>query len=200
MNVGFTVWLTGLPSSGKTTVSRLVEQALRDRSLNVEVLDGDVVRRHLSQGLGFSRADRDANIERIAFVCQLLTRNGVAAIAAAISPYRATREQARKSIGGFVEVFVKCPVEVCTQRDIKGLYKKALAGEIQNFTGVNDPYEEPLSPEVVIETDKETPDESAGKIIVALEELGYIPQVVRVYSREDEEKIKRRLDALGYLG
>ena len=159
-----------------------------------------MVRRHLSHGLGFSRADRDANIERIAFVCKLLTRNGVAAIAAAISPYRETREKARKSIGRFVEVFVKCPVEVCMQRDIKGLYKKALAGEIQNFTGVNDPYEEPLNPEVVVESDKEPAEQSAGKIMAVLEELGFIPRAARVYSKEDEEKIKRRLDALGYLG
>ena len=199
---GFTIWFTGLSGAGKTTVSRLVQDRLRERGImNVEVLDGDVVRTNLSKGLGFSKEDRDTNIKRIAFVCNLLTRNGVPNIAAAISPYREVRDYARKEIKNFVEVFVKCPLEVLVQRDVKGLYKKALAGELPNFTGVSDPYEEPLNPEVLIESDKETPEQSADKIIAKLEELGYLPPVPKqdVYSEEEEAKIKKRLEDLGYL-
>src|SRR6266851_9868514 len=153
---GVTIWFTGLPSAGKSTLAQAVEQRLRTRGRSVEVLDGDVVRTHLSKGLGFSRADRDTNIKRIAFVCALLTRNGVISIAAAISPYRETRAWACQEIGNFVEVYVKCPVEVCRERDVKGLYKLADEGKLKNFTGVDDPYEEPEYPELVIETDKET--------------------------------------------
>ena len=199
---GFTIWFTGLSGAGKTTVSRLVQDRLRERGImNVEVLDGDVVRTNLSKGLGFSKEDRDTNIKRIAFVCNLLTRNGVPNIAAAISPYREVRDYARKEIKNFVEVYVKCSLEVLVQRDVKGLYKKALAGELPNFTGVSDPYEEPLNPEVVIESDKETPEQSADKIIAKLEELGYLPPVPKqdVYSEEEEAKIKKRLEDLGYL-
>ena len=199
---GFTIWFTGLSGAGKTTVSRLVQDRLRERGImNVEVLDGDVVRTNLSKGLGFSKEDRDINIKRIAFVCNLLTRNGIPNIAAAISPYREVRDYARKEIQNFVEVFVKCPLEVLVQRDVKGLYKKALAGELPNFTGVSDPYEEPLNPEVLIESDKETPEQSADKIIAKLEELGYLPPVPKqdVYSAEEEAKIKKRLEDLGYL-
>jgi adenylylsulfate kinase len=199
---GFTIWFTGLSGSGKTTVSRLVQDRLRERGImNVEVLDGDVVRTNLSKGLGFSKEDRDINIKRIAFVCNLLTRNGVPNIAAAISPYREVRDYARKEIKNFVEVYVKCPLEVLVQRDVKGLYKKALAGEIANFTGVSDPYEEPLNPEVLIESDKEIPEQSADKIIAKLEELAYLPPVPKqdVYSEEEEAKIKKRLEDLGYL-
>ena len=199
---GFTIWFTGLSGAGKTTVSRLVQDRLRERGImNVEVLDGDVVRTNLSKGLGFSKEDRDINIKRIAFVCNLLTRNGVPNIAAAISPYREVRDYARKEIKNFVEVYVKCPLEVLVQRDVKGLYKKALAGELPNFTGVSDPYEEPLNPEVLIESDKETPEQSADKIIAKLEELGYLHPVPKqgVYSEEEEAKIKKRLEDLGYL-
>jgi len=199
---GFTIWFTGLSGAGKTTVSRLVQDRLRERGImNVEVLDGDVVRTNLSKGLGFSKEDRDINIKRIAFVCNLLTRNGIPNIAAAISPYREVRDYARKEIKNFVEVFVKCPLEVLVQRDVKGLYKKALAGELPNFTGVSDPYEEPLNPEVLIESDKETPEQSADKIIAKLEELGYLHPVPKqgVYSEEEEAKIKKRLEDLGYL-
>jgi adenylylsulfate kinase len=199
---GFTIWFTGLSGAGKTTVSRLVQDRLRERGImNVEVLDGDVVRTNLSKGLGFSKEDRDINIKRIAFVCNLLTRNGIPNIAAAISPYREVRDYARKEIKNFVEVYVKCPLEVLVQRDVKGLYKKALAGELPNFTGVSDPYEEPLNPEVLIESDKETPEQSADKIIAKLEELGYLPPVPKqdVYSEEEEAKIKKRLEDLGYL-
>jgi adenylyl-sulfate kinase len=171
---GFTVWFTGLSGAGKTTVSRLVERELRARGCKVEVLDGDVVRENLSKGLGFSKEDRDTNIRRIGFVCELLTSNDVVAIAAAISPYREIRDENRQRVGGrFVEVFATCPIDVLADRDVKGLYKKALRGEIKNFTGVNDPYEEPLHPEVVFESDKETPEQSAAKVMAKLEELGY---------------------------
>ncbi len=171
---GFTLWFTGLSGAGKTTISRIVREELLRRGRNVEVLDGDEVRENLSKGLGFSKEDRDTNIKRIGYVAKLLTRNGVAVITAAISPYRETRDYVRREIGNFVEVYVKCPIEVCIQRDVKGLYKKALAGEIKQFTGVSDPYEEPLNPEVVVETDRETPEESAAKVIRRLEELGYL--------------------------
>jgi len=171
---GVTVWFTGLSGAGKTTIAHKLEQVLRERGRNVEILDGDVVRTHLSKGLGFSKEDRDINIRRIGFVCHLLSRNGVIAIAAAISPYRDIRNEVREMAGDFVEVYAKCPIEVLTERDVKGLYKKALAGEIKNFTGVSDPYEEPLDPEVVIETDKESEDESLAKLVAKLEELGYL--------------------------
>jgi len=173
-DTGFTIWFTGLSGSGKTTVARLVETALRERGLRVEVLDGDVVRTNLSKGLGFSKEDRDTNIRRIGFVCQLLSRNGVVAIAAAISPYRAVRDEVRGQIGRFVEVYAHCPVEVCQERDPKGLYQRAIAGEIENFTGISDPYEPPLNPELVLETHRETPEESAARVLAKLEELGYI--------------------------
>ena len=174
MPKGFTIWFTGLPCSGKTTVSELVAEKIRNQGRNVEILDGDVVRTHLSRGLGFSKEDRDINIRRIGFVCQLLTRNGVATIAAVVSPYREVRDHNRREIGNFVEVYAKCPLEVCMERDVKGMYKKALAGEIKDFTGVSDPYEEPLNPEVILETDQETSQESARKVIARLEELGYL--------------------------
>ncbi|RMD92683.1 MAG: adenylyl-sulfate kinase [Calditrichaeota bacterium] len=171
---GFTVWFTGLPSSGKSTLANMLARVLRDMGRKVEILDGDVVRTNLSKGLGFSREDRDINIRRIGFVCHLLSRNGVVAISAAISPYRSTRDENRKLIGNFVEVYVKCPLEECIKRDVKGLYKKALSGEIQQFTGISDPYEEPLNPEVVVESDKESPEESLNKILDKLVQLGYL--------------------------
>ena len=171
---GFTLWFTGLSGSGKTTASRIVEKELRARGHKVEMLDGDVVRENLSKGLTFSKEDRDINIRRIGFVCEILTRNDVIAITAAISPYRAVRDENRTRIGRFVEVYAKCPIEVLAERDVKGLYKKALAGEIKNFTGIDDPYEEPMNPEIVIESDKETPEQSAQRIIARLEEMGYL--------------------------
>ncbi len=173
---GCTVWFTGLSGAGKSTVSSLIEAELRRRELRVEVLDGDVIRTHLSKGLGFSKADRDTNIRRIGWVCEVLSRNGVVAIAAAISPYREIRDEVRGKVGRFVEVYMECPVPILAERDVKGLYKKALAGEIKNFTGVDDPYEPPLNPEVVCHTDgRETPQQSAAKVIGELEKLGYIP-------------------------
>lgn len=171
---GVTIWFTGLPSSGKSTVARILERKFRQWGLRCELLDGDVVRTNLSKGLGFSREDRDANIKRIGFVCHLLTRNDIIAIGSAISPFREARDYNRRLIGNFVEVYVKCSVEECEKRDVKGLYKKARAGEITGFTGVDDPYEEPLNPEVICETDKEIPEESAEKVIKKLEELGYL--------------------------
>jgi adenylyl-sulfate kinase len=173
---GFTLWFTGLSGSGKSTISQLVADELRRRGLRVEVLDGDVVRTHLSKGLGFSKEDRDINIRRIGWVCEVLSRNGVAAIGAAISPYRDIRDEIRAKTGRFVEVYVECSIEKLTERDVKGLYQKALNGEIKNFTGVSDPYEPPLNPEVVCHTDgRETPEQSAAKVLAKLESLGYVP-------------------------
>lgn len=166
--------MTGLSGAGKSTLSQVIEGRLKERGLKVEVLDGDVVRTHLSKGLGFSREDRDTNIKRIAFVCSLLTRNGVVCISAAISPYREARAWARREVVRFVEVNIKCPIEICRQRDVKGLYKLADEGKIKNFTGVDDPYEEPEYPELVVETDKETVEESATYILAKLTELGYL--------------------------
>ena len=171
---GFTLWFTGLSGAGKSTLSRIIEQRLRKCGARVEVLDGDVVRTNLSKGLGFSKEDRDTNIRRIGFVCDLLSRNGVVAIAAAISPYREIREEIRRKITNFVEVYVECPIEVLTKRDVKGLYRKALAGEIQHFTGISDPYEPPENPDVVVHTDRESPEESADKIWAKLKQLGLI--------------------------
>ena len=171
---GVTVWFTGLPSSGKSTVARILERQFLKWHLPAELLDGDVVRTHLSKGLGFSREDRETNIKRIGFVCHLLTRHGILAIASAISPAREVREYNRKMIGSFIEVYVKASVEECEKRDVKGLYKKARAGEIKGFTGVDDPYEEPLNPEVLCETATEKPGESAEKVLRRLQELGYL--------------------------
>jgi len=173
-NTGFTLWFTGLSGAGKSTLSEAIEKRLQQHGRNVEILDGDIVRTHLSKGLGFSREDRDTNIKRIAFVCSLLTRNGVVCISAAIAPYREARDWARHEIGNFVEVYVKCPIDVCRQRDVKGLYKLVDEGKLKGFTGVDDPYEEPEHPELIIETDKETLDESVTHILNKLVELGYL--------------------------
>lgn len=174
---GATIWFTGLPSSGKSTIARILERRFRQNGIKCELLDGDVVRTNLSKGLGFSREDRDANIKRIGFVAHLLTRNDVMAVASAISPFREARDSNRRLIGNFVEAYVKCSVEECEKRDVKGLFKKARAGEIKGFTGVDDPYEEPLNPEVVCDTEKESPEESAEKVIRKLAELGYLQEV-----------------------
>ncbi len=198
---GFTLWFTGLSGSGKTTLARGVEMILRQRDMKVEVLDGDIIRQNLSRGLGFSKADRDTNIKRIGFVCKLLTRNGVVAIASAISPYREVRQLVRKDIGAFVLVYVKCPVDVLIRRDVKGLYEKALSGEIANFTGISDPYQEPHHPDIVVDTSVETPQESIAKIIGKLEELEYIPQKAdnAAYSEDEERQVAERLRDLGYV-
>ena len=198
---GFTVWFTGLSGSGKTALALRLEEVLRERGLKVERLDGDIVRKSLTRDLGFSKEDRDKNIERVTFVAKLLTRNGVAVLCSFISPYRERRARSRAEIGNFVEVYCKASLDALIERDVKGLYKKALAGEIQNFTGVSDPYEEPENPEVIVETDKETVEESLAKIVHKLEELGYVPPVEAddAYSAEEEEEVEARLRALGYL-
>jgi adenylylsulfate kinase len=178
---GFVLWLTGLSGAGKTTLAARLAPELRARGLRVEVLDGDEVRTNLSKGLGFSREDRDTNIRRIGFVARLLARNGVGVITAAISPYADVREEVRRAVedegAGFVEVYVECPVEVLAERDVKGLYRKALAGEIKEFTGVSDPYEAPRAPEVVVRTDAETVETSAAGILFELETRGLIPVI-----------------------
>ncbi|MCF6155048.1 MAG: adenylyl-sulfate kinase [Candidatus Brocadia sp.] len=202
MNKGFTVWFTGSSGSGKSAISQLLGKKLKEWGRNVEILDGDVVRTNLCQGLDFRKQDQDIYAQRIAFVCKLLTRNGVAVISVAISPYQESRENARKEIGNFVEVYTKCPTEVCAQRDVEGMHQKALKGEIQDFPGASDPYEEPLKPDLVVETDKETAEESTNKIINKLIELGYLNpkgSVTHVYSSEEEDKIKERLSRLGYI-
>ena len=178
---GFTLWFTGLSGAGKTTLAGVLEQEMRARGLAVEVLDGDEIRTNLSKGLGFSKEDRDTNIRRIGYVCRLLSRNGVAAISAAISPYREVRDEVRLLIEAdgaeFIEVFVKCPIEVLAERDVKGLYRKALAGELKGFTGVSDPYEEPLAAEVVIESNRESVEFSVSKILRELEQRQLVPEI-----------------------
>jgi adenylyl-sulfate kinase len=171
---GFTLWLTGMSGAGKTTISSLLERWFRERGASVERLDGDAVRKHHSKGLGFSREDRDENVRRIGYIAELLSRNRVIAIVAAISPYRAIGQELRISIGSFIEIHVDCPLEVLIARDAKGLYQKALRGEIGHFTGISDPYEPPLSPELAIDTSTETPEESATRVWNKLQEMGLI--------------------------
>lgn len=171
---GFTLWFTGLPCSGKSTIADAVAKELREKGLKAERLDADIIRRHLWRELGYSKEDRDENIRRVTFLAKLLTKNGIAVLASFVSPYRELRAHARKEIGDFVEVYVKCPLEVCMERDTRGMYKKALAGEIENFTGISDPYEEPLDAEVMIESDKEPLRESVAKVMAKLRELGYL--------------------------
>lgn len=173
---GVTVWFTGLSGAGKTTICQAVEKELRAQGHQIEVLDGDIVRENLTKGLGFSKEDRDENIRRIGFVAHLLTRNGVIVLVSAISPYRAIREEVRQKIGDFVEVYVSTPLEVCEARDVKGLYKRARAGQIKQFTGIDDPYEPPINPEVDCKTQQETPEESVNKVLTCLEQLGYLSQ------------------------
>jgi adenylyl-sulfate kinase len=175
MMQGFTVWLTGLSGAGKTTIAVELERHLLARGLRIERLDGDTVRQGLTRDLGFSKEDRDKNIERVTFVAKLLSRNGIGVIAAFISPYRQARAQARQETTHFIEVFVDAPLEVCAARDVKGLYARAFAGELQNFTGVNDPYEAPESPELTLHTERETIDESVAAVIAYLEARGLIP-------------------------
>ena len=174
LDKGVTIWFTGLSGAGKSTLAEALAQHLKAREQRIEILDGDAVRTHLSKGLGFSREDRDTNIKRIAFVCSLLTRNGVVCISAAIAPYRESREWARREIGNFVEVYVKCPLEVCRQRDVKGLYKLVDEGKIQYFTGVDDPYEEPEYPDLVVETHKQSVEEGVARILAKLAASGYL--------------------------
>lgn len=175
---GVTIWFTGLSGSGKSTITNALAEKLRARNAKFEVLDGDIVRTNLTKGLGFSKEDRDENIRRIGFVSHLLTRNGVIVLVSAISPYRAVRDEVRDRIGDFIEVYVSAPLEICEDRDVKGLYKRARAGEIKQFTGIDDPYEAPLNPEVNCETHKESLEESVNKVIAKLEELGYFSSEV----------------------
>lgn len=177
---GVTIWFTGLSGAGKTTISEQVAIKLKEQGYKLEVLDGDIVRTNLTKGLGFSKEDRDENIRRIGFVSNLLTRNGVIVIVSAISPYRDIREEVRGKIGNFVEVFVNAPLNVCEDRDVKGLYKKARSGEIKLFTGISDPYEAPLNPEIECRTDLEELDESVNKVFAGLEKLGYLRQTAVV--------------------
>ena len=195
---GFTLWLTGLSGAGKTTLAGALEREMRARGLAVEVLDGDEIRTNLSKGLGFSKEDRDTNIRRIGYVCRLLSRNDVAAISAAISPYREVRDEVRRLIeadgAAFIEVYVRCPIEILAERDVKGLYKKALAGELTGFTGVSDPYEEPLAPEVVIESNRDAVEFSVTKILRELERR----QLLREVETDGHSTpIRRALDAEG---
>lgn len=176
MSKAFTLWFTGLSGAGKSTLSSVIFQELKKRDIKVELLDGDEVRTNLSKGLTFSKEDRDINVKRIGYVCHLLTRNDVWAISAAISPYRSIRDEVRKMVGNFIEIYVECSIEKLAERDVKGLYKKALAGEIKNFTGVSDPYEAPLNPEITVSSEKETVAESVQKIMSYLENHHYIPK------------------------
>jgi adenylylsulfate kinase len=179
---GFTIWFTGLSGAGKSTIANVVGPELEERGLLVEYLDGDVVRTHLSKGLGFSKEDRDTNIERIGWVASRLTRHGAAVLVSAISPYAETRQKARAMVdehGSFIEVYVEASVDACAERDVKGLYAKAFSGEIKEFTGVSDPYEPPTDPELVLHTEEETPTDSAERVLAKLAELGLVEQAVR---------------------
>jgi adenylylsulfate kinase len=190
---GFTIWFTGLPCSGKSTISVLLAEIIRKERGMVEIMDGDVVRTNLSKGLGFSREDRETNLNRIAFVCNLLSRNGVPVIAAAISPFENCRTWARDLIGdNYIEVYARCPIEKCIERDVKGMYKKALAGEIKGFTGIDDPFDEPTDPEVICDTDQETAEESTAKIVKYLRERGFLPAKAGANGSGDKAKVKAR--------
>lgn len=180
MSEGFVVWLTGLPCCGKTTIARKLESAFRDAEMKVEVLDGDEVRTNLSAGAGFSKEERRKHALRVAYVSKLLSRNDIAVIVALISPYNSFRQHVRETVTNFVEVFVSCPVEVCIERDVKGMYEKALAGEIKEFTGIDDPYEEPENPEVTIHSENESPDDSVNRVLDWLKERGLVDGSVTV--------------------
>lgn len=202
MEKGFTIWYTGLSGAGKSTNSYRVYMELKRRGLKAELLDGDIIRTNFSQGLGFSKNDRDVNIRRIGFVSYLLNRNDIISIVAAISPYRETRRLNRELLGDYVEVFCDCPLDVLERRDTKGLYKKALSGEIANFTGISDPYERPENPEIILKTAEESEDESFEKVLLYLESKGYIlPESecnVCDYSEKEEKKNKEHLITLGF--
>ncbi len=198
MTKGYTIWFTGLSGSGKSALANRIAKIVQSRGLTAEVIDGDVIRRSVSKGLGFSKEDRDENIRRVGHLCSYLTATDRVAVAACISPYRSIRDRNRELIGNFVEVYCDCPVEECAKRDPKGLYAKAFAGEIKGFTGVDDPYEAPENPEVVVKTDTETIEQSLEKITHKLEELDYLPRENDI-DPEEEEKIKKRLADLGYL-
>ncbi|MEN3043665.1 MAG: adenylyl-sulfate kinase [Candidatus Hydrothermales bacterium] len=198
---GFCVWLTGLPCSGKSTIAKKLAEILSERNEDVEILDGDIVRTFLNKDLGFTREDRIENMRRVSVLSELLTKHGVNVIVALVSPYREGRQKARELLPKFVEVYVKASLETCEKRDVKGMYRKAREGIIKNFTGIDDPYEEPLNPEVICDTEKETVSESVNKILKFLEENGFIEKIEeeRGYTEEEEEEIKKRLEDLGYI-
>lgn len=198
-NHGAVVWFTGLPSSGKSTIAHAVYSQLLERGLAVELLDGSEVRESLSRGLGFSREDREENVRRIGYVAKLLSRNGVIAICAAVSPFRATRDEVRRNTTNFLEVFVDCPVAVAEARDPDGMYARARRGEIEEFTGVNAPYEPPDAPEVHIHADRESVADAAWRVLRTLEMIGIIPSAPARASTQQEDDIRRRLASLGYL-
>jgi adenylylsulfate kinase len=195
--MAFFLWFTGVPASGKSTIAKEVERMLEERGIPVENLDADEVRANLSPDLGYTERDRDINTKRLAFLGSLLERHGVCAIVAAVSSLQRFRDRGREMSRNFIEIYVKCPVDVCMERDPKGLYAKAQRGEVNDIAGLHQPYEAPVNPEVICETDRETLEESAHKVIVKLEELGLLPP--ENYTFEDEEKIKERLRNLGYL-
>ncbi len=203
MDKGVFIWFTGVPASGKSTIARGVEKALRERGVKVENLDADEIRANLSPDLGYTAKDRDTNTKRLAFMGKMLTRNGVSAIVAAVSPLREHRDRARRMVDNFVEVWVKASLEECKKRDPKGLYKRAERGEINDIAGWHMPFEEPEKAEVVLETDKESVEQSVAKVLLTLETIGYIPKggsgEDKPYSDEDEEKVKERLRGLGYI-
>jgi adenylylsulfate kinase len=198
MASGITVWFTGIPASGKSAIARAARDVLTRRGLPVELLDGPEVRQSLSRGLGFTREDREENVRRIGYVAKLLSRNGVIAICAAVSPYRATRNEIRAHVTNFIEVYVECPLEVAESRDTDGLYAQARAGIIEDFTGISDPYEPPEKPEVHIHSDREPIEQSAAKVVKTLELLQLIPTMADG-GFPDEDELRRRLRSLGYI-
>jgi len=199
MEKGFTVWFTGVPAAGKSTIAKEVEKILRSRGLKVENLDADEVRQNLSPDLKWSKADRDLNTKRLTFMAKLLSRNGVAVLIAAAASYREFRDRARRELDNFVEVWVKCSLEECKRRDPKGLYARGERGEVNDIEGWHQPYEEPLNPELVLETEKYSVDECVAQVIAKLEELGYLPSADEAYSAEEEAKVEERLRGLGYI-
>lgn len=200
---GTLVWFTGVAASGKTTIGRALMKALKERGIKVEDLDADEIRANLSPDLGYGPEARDINTKRLAFMGKILARNGVVAIVAAVSPLRSYRDRARGWVDNFLEVFVKCPIEVCRQRDPKGLYKRADRGEIKDIAGLHQPYEEPEKPEVILETDKESVEDCVKKLLLTMEALKYIPKGEvkgsKPYTAEEEDKVKERLRGLGYI-
>lgn len=192
----FCLWFTGLPCSGKSTLARKIKEKLEEIGKKTYILDGDIIRKELNVDLGFSEEDRKENIRRVSVVAKILTECGVVPIVALVSPFRDARQKAREKIEKFVEIYVKAPIEVCMQRDVKGMYKMAIEGKIKGFTGIDDPYEEPLNPEIVCETDKESVEECIQKILNFLEEKGYIK---KGYTAAEEEIVKKRLEELGYI-
>ncbi len=193
----FCVWFTGLPCSGKSTLAEKLKEQLEGLGKRVYILDGDIIRKELNEDLGFSEEDRRENIRRVSVVAKILTECGVVPIVALVSPFRESRNHARKRMEKFIEVYVKAPIELCKERDVKGMYKMAIEGKIRGFTGIDDPYEEPENPEVICETDKESVDESVEKILTYLENKGYLER--KGYTEEEEEIVKKRLEELGYM-